>query len=169
MADPLSIAASIAGLLTLTTKIAFESYSFISTVKDHPKELSHFTTEISLFKILFEQLVSHSNDAIQYQDRLVVFEQVFSAIVVDEFEKLLKEIEMSVKECQKIQGRRGDNFRKAVLWPFKARAVKEVLKKFADYRVHFNSALTVDLRLVSFQVTRTVTMRKTTDLIVIMV
>jgi len=47
MADPLSIAASIAGLISLAQSIVKEGYSYIRTAQGYPDELSELVTEVT--------------------------------------------------------------------------------------------------------------------------
>lgn len=56
MADPLSIAASVAGLLTLTTQIGMKAGELCSAAKDAPKSISQIQDEMEELNLIFCQV-----------------------------------------------------------------------------------------------------------------
>ena len=141
MADPLSIAASIAGLLALCGKIISEGYTFANSVHNCPKELPLYLQEISLLSAVFAQFTALASANTQPASAL---QQVVASSATTDCEQLLKVVENTVKQCQQIQRQRGNNLRKALIWPFKERETKETLERLRHFRDHFGVALSVD-------------------------
>lgn len=56
MADPLSIAASVAGLVTLTAQVSISIITYSKAVKDETKSVQEITQELSLMRSVLEQL-----------------------------------------------------------------------------------------------------------------
>ncbi|RPB26204.1 hypothetical protein L211DRAFT_804942, partial [Terfezia boudieri ATCC MYA-4762] len=133
MADPLSAAGSIAGILSLAGPILAEGYAYIASVRDSPNALKQLLSETSRLQAVLGQI-----------DELVRESATnTSAMTASD---LLKSVHSSIKRCERIPGQSAKNIGRAIVWPFKEREVKENLDRFQRLINTFELALSIESR-----------------------
>ena len=152
MTDPLSIAASIAGLLSLAGPILAEGYTYIASVRDSPNALKQLLSEISRLEAVLgqiDELASESatnNSIVQTQCARQRISEVITPDTVKTASDLLKSVHASIKMCERTPGQSAKNIGRAIVWPFKEREVKEKLDRFKRLIHTFELALSIESR-----------------------
>lgn len=149
MADPLSIASGVAGLVGLSSHVLAEGYHFIRVVEDCPRALRALLSETAAINSILDQiqtLISGSSFANGYQSKISrqALDSLIRLRALDDGRVLLKTIQSALKKCEQINGERMNNLRKRVIWPFQEREVKEMLNRLASIREMFTAALSAD-------------------------
>jgi len=151
MADPLSIAASIAGLLSLAGPILAEGYAYISSVRGSPSALKQLLSEVSRLDAVLGQIdelareSATSTGAVVQTQRSRVSE-VITPDTIKTASDLLKSVQSSIKQYERIPGQNAKNIGRAIVWPFKERDVKENLDRFKRLIDIFELALSIESR-----------------------
>jgi hypothetical protein len=118
MAEFVSIASGIAGLITLSTAVLAARYEFISTVSSASEDFKGLVRETAYLSTLLSQLISHS-----------LSEQAVSQIashtlirqgVLQDCENVLRNIQSLICDCEY-----RNSTMNALLWPLKQ---KEIVK-----------------------------------------
>jgi len=151
MADPLSIAASIAGLLSLAGPILAEGYAYIASVRNSPNALKQLLSEISRLEAVLGQIdelagESRTNTGALVQTQTSRVSEVITADTIETASDLLKSVQSSIKQCERIPGQNAKNIGRAIVWPFKEREVKENLDRFERLINTFELALSIESR-----------------------
>jgi len=153
MTDPLSIAASIAGLLSLAGPILAEGYAYITSVRDSPNALKQLLSEISRLEAVLGQIdefacesAANNSTGVQTQGSRQRFSEVITPDTVKTASDLLKSVHSSIKMCERIPGQSAKNIGRAIVWPFKEREVKEKLDRFKGLTNTFELALSIESR-----------------------
>ena len=151
MADPLSIAASIAGLLSLAGPILAEGYTYIASVRDSPNALKQLLCEIGRLEAVLGQIdeltrESATNTGAVVQTQPSRVSDIITPDTIKTASDLLKAVQSSIKQCERIPGQSAKNIRRAIVWPFKEREVKENLDRFKRLIDIFDSELSIESR-----------------------
>jgi ATP-dependent Clp protease ATP-binding subunit ClpA len=145
MADPLSVAASIAGLVSLASEVAkacYSCYQFYRAAAKAPESLQQVIAELGLLRKVLSDL-----------------EGIYIARTEDlpSVENVMKEVENCRVEIEDF-GRRLDpkchDFRRGVVrlkWPSKEKEVKQFISHLQTYRATFDSAKSNDGLLLAMQ------------------
>lgn len=149
MADPLSIASGVAGLVALCSKILAEGYHFIRVVEDCPRALRALLSETAAIDSILDQiqrLLTISTEQVQSQNQLSnrALASLIKLNALDDCRLLLKNVDVAVKRCKQVNGERFTNMRKRVIWPFQEREVKEMMTRLGSMREIFTAAISVD-------------------------
>lgn len=133
MAEPLSIASGVAGIITLSSAVVAASYKYFSSVRSAPEDLKKLVREISLLNTLILQFVTQSLDTAQAPrkalDALVdqaVFEDCFAT---------LKAVQKHLDNSQPVQGSTSKNALRVLIWPLKKDDIaksRERVGRFCD-------------------------------------
>jgi len=148
MADPLSIIASIAGLLSLAGPILAEGYAYVASVRDSPNALKQLLCEIGRLEAVLGQIDELARESATNTSAVVQTQRsrVSDVITPDTASDLLKSVHSSIKQCERIPGQSAKNIGRAIVWPFKEREVKENLDRFKRLIDIFESALSIESR-----------------------
>ncbi|RPB19250.1 hypothetical protein L211DRAFT_871382 [Terfezia boudieri ATCC MYA-4762] len=152
MADPLSIAASIAGLLSLAGPILAEGYTYIASVRNSPNALKQLLSEISRLEAVLGQIdeftlgSATNTSSIQTQGLKQRISEVITPDTIKAASDLLKSVHSSIKHCERIPGQSAKNMGRAIVWPFREREVKENLDRFQRLINTFELALSIESR-----------------------
>jgi len=151
MADPLSIAASIAGLLSIARSILAEGYGYIASVRDSPNALKQLLSEISQLEAILGQIdelvrenAVNASPATQSSRHRV--SEIITPDTIKTASDLLKSVQSSIKLCERTPGQSARNVGRAIVWPFKEREVKESLDRFWRLINTFELALSLESR-----------------------
>ena len=138
MADPLSISASIASLVTITDAVFRRRFKYVKTVKGAPTELSALTSAMgALSGILHHLALVASQLEGEQWDATVQANHIYSCLqTVDKVRKILDTFE----SC----GSRSMKPIKRLRWPFSAPEAKALCAEIEEHKTTLSLALTVD-------------------------
>src|SRR4051812_480840 len=107
MADPLSIASGIAGLITLSTAVLAAGYKYVNSVSSAPENFRSLICETASLSALLSQLISYSlsGDSIQRISSLGSLQQD----LVQDCWKTLCSIQSLIRDCELLGGSRRKN------------------------------------------------------------
>ena len=148
MADPLSIASGIAGLLSLAAALVQTGGEYTSSVLNCPSEVQQLVAEVSILTAVLGQLsalaarCSVGNGRNGDLDRL---RQVITPLAIEQSKALFQEIEEILGKYREIVTKSKGVVR-AVVWPLKGKGVERALVKLRELRDNFTTAVTVDSR-----------------------
>ena len=141
MADPLSITASISGLITLADIIFGRIYKYVKAVKKAPKEISALSAEIgALYGVLSNlHLVScqleheHAGPTTRNHHIQSCYQ------TLEHVKSILDRDDTSLLRDEKIE-----TFKRRLKWPFKSSEVKELIAEVERHKATLGLALNVD-------------------------
>lgn len=145
--DPLSISASIAGLVSITEMIAGKSYKYIKDAKGATKEVKKLLEEITeLFGILNSlRLVSsrYENEA---------FECTMQSHHIHSCHSLLEKIKErldkgdpdQVDKTKSTLHQKASTFGRTLIWPFSSTETKSLIAEIATHKSTMSLALAAD-------------------------
>ena len=141
MADPLSITASIAGLVTFADTIFCRIYKYVKAVKKAPKEISALSAEIgalygvlSNLRLLSCQLEHEQAASTTRQHHIHSCFQTLEHV-----KSILDRDGTSLLHDEKIE-----TFKRRLKWPFKSSEVKELIAEIDRHKATLGLALNVD-------------------------
>ncbi|KAK0380216.1 hypothetical protein CLIM01_02441 [Colletotrichum limetticola] len=134
MADPLSIAASIAGLLSLADIVFLRLSKYIKSVKNAEKEISDLCKEVNLVGGTVNML-SRLATSLEAEDESPI--QGFRMHHVDGCAAILSEI---VNKTKKYEDKSGGRLKK-LFWPYTSSKTKEMLADLSRHKENMNLAL----------------------------
>ena len=137
--DPLSIAASIAGLVALSSKALHAVVGFHDDVKDAPKEVAGLVQELtSMRAVLLEfELFLRSKSAFS-----ISFGQ--SSLLVTALASCTNSVESLTGKLQKFEKAGLSRALERFKWPFSEKETKKEVEKLRRYVATFQFALTVE-------------------------
>ena len=148
MADPLSIASGIAGLLSLAAALVQTGGEYTSSVLNCPSEVQQLVAEVSILTAVLGQLsalaarCSVGNGRNGDLDRL---RQVITPLAIEQSKALFQEIEEILGKYREAATKFKQAMR-AAIWPRKEKEIERALAELRKLRDNFNTAVTVDLR-----------------------
>ena len=123
MAEPLSIASGIAGLITLATAVLAAGYKYLNSFSSAPEDFKSLVRETACLSAVLSQLISYSLSE-QTVPQIVSHSLVQQDIFKD-CEQTLHNIQLLIRDCELVSGQRKKNAMNALLWPLKQ---KEIIK-----------------------------------------
>ena len=141
MTDPLSISASIAGLVTLADIVFRRTYKYVKAVKKAPKEISALSTEIgALYGVLSNlELVSRQLEH-EKSDLTTRTHHIHSCYqTLERIKSILDRDETSLLGDDRLE-----DLRRKLRWPFKSSEVKDVIAEIERHKSTLGLALNVD-------------------------
>jgi len=147
MADPLSVAASVTGLLTLAATALTKGYAILRSLQGSSKEVERLLTELSQLTGLLCALSAQKEQA----ERTTEVEGPRNAEISQVLESSLNDCRKTMKKLQEILEKL-EKSRKAILaikWQFCEPEINKMIQEIARYRQIFALCLGVDLRQVS--------------------
>lgn len=140
MADPLSIAGSIAGLISICDVVFQKLHRYVREVKSAEKEVQELKNEVAnLSGVLHNlRLIAEDLEADDTQQYSLRLDEVNSTLsILHELNDMLKKIGLPDSgKCRETLRR--------LIWPFKAIKVKEFLDSIRQHRDNLTLALTAD-------------------------
>lgn len=139
MADPLSVSASIAGLVTITDMVFRRTFRYIKTVKGAPKELSALTTAMGALSGILHNL-SLLADQLEGEtfDTTIQANHIYSCLqTVDKIQGILDKFDSATgNHSMKVMGR--------LKWPFSVAEAKDLCIEIEGHKTTLGLALTAD-------------------------
>ncbi|KAK8032693.1 hypothetical protein PG990_002427 [Apiospora arundinis] len=133
MADPLSISASVAGLVTLADIVFDRLIAYGKSVKHAEAESRKLAREVVILRGLLDSL-SRLADALHHES----FDSKFRMHHLEACERTLSEIHETLKKHA------GGNAAKNLIWPFKERHLKELHENLSRHKETINTALSAN-------------------------
>ena len=138
--DPLSISASVAGLITLTELIVSRGYEFLKGVKNAKDEISQLLVEITA---LFGVLQSLRLVALRFEGQH--FDTTLQLAYIQSCQKLVDQIHVNLKAalpedsdgCWRAAG-------KSLRWPLSGKETKALIADVGKHKATLSLALNVD-------------------------
>jgi hypothetical protein len=141
MGDPVSISASIAGLITTADIVFRRTFKYIKAVKGAQKEIAALSTEITgLFGILnglhlvARQLEGEAFESISRAHHIYSCQQTLEKI-----KSLLEESDPSLLQDQPVQ-----SVKRKLRWPFSASETRGLIAEVERHKSTLSLALTAD-------------------------
>ena len=145
--DPLSISASIAGLISITDMIASKSYKYIKEARGASKEVKKLLEEIT---DLFGILNSLRLVAARYQEEH--FDSTMQSQHIHTCHALLEKIKYRLDKADPSQvdenktafRQKASTFGRTLVWPFTSAETKALIAEVADQKATLSLALAAD-------------------------
>ena len=140
--DPLSISASIAGLVNLADIVFGRTYKYMKAVKNAPKDIAKLTSEISaLYSILSGlRLVSDQLES-------DVFESATRPYHIHSCQETLEKVKSILERdpaASSLQDQPLQTLKRRLRWPFTASEVKDLLAEIERHKATLGLALNAD-------------------------
>ena len=139
MADPLSISASIAGLVTITDAVFSRTFKYIKAVKSAPNDLSALTLAMGALSGILNNLslVSCQLEGESF-DTTIQTNHIHSCLqTVDKVRTMLDKFDMS-------SGGSKMTTMKRLRWPFSASEAKDLCTEIEGHKATLSLALNAD-------------------------
>lgn len=139
MADPLSVSASIAGLVTITDAVFCRTFKYVKAVKEAPKELADLTLAMGTLSGIL-----HNLNLVAYQLEGQPFDTTIQANhihlclqTMDKIRTILDKFDLSnqgfsIKAIKRLR------------WPFSASEAKDLCTEIEGHKASLSLALTAD-------------------------
>lgn len=144
MADPLSVASGIAGLLALSGTILAAGYKYVHDVKEAPQELRMLLGKTAALDTLLDQLRALASRKGALQG---TFNAIANGTAIEDCKELLGSLHHLIKECEQVPGQKKRNFVKSLVWPLKEAGTQKLLVRLGQLIDTFTAAITVDTAL----------------------
>jgi hypothetical protein len=140
MAEPLSIASGVAGIITLSSAVVAAGYKYLSSVRSAPEDLKKLIQEIAALNTLISQLVAHS---LTLDGPHKAIDAVADQDLIQSCQQTLNSVQEYLRESNPGSGSRGKNAIKVLWWPLK----RDDIVKGRDHIRRLCSTLTTALTL----------------------
>ena len=141
MTDPLSVSASISGLITLADIVFRRTYKYVRAVKKAPKEISALSAELgSLYGILNSlQLISRQleDETFDTSTRIHHVQSCFETL--EHVRSILDKDDTSSLRDQRLE-----TLKRRLRWPFTSSEVKDLIAEIERHKATLGLALNVD-------------------------
>lgn len=117
MAEPLSIASGVAGIITLSSAVVAANYTYFSSVRSASEDLKNLVREISLLNTLVLQFATQSLDKGQAPRKAL--DALVDQAVFDDCLATLKAVQKHLDHIQLTPGSSSKNALRALTWPLK--------------------------------------------------
>ena len=140
MADPISVSASIAGLITITDTVFNRTFKYVKSVKGAPNEVSSLVLMVgALSGILHNLHLVASQLEGEPFDTAIQVNHVYSCIqTVEKVEKILDKFQSSSARSQNMETM------KRLKWPFSVSEAKTLCAEIEGHKTTLSLALNVD-------------------------
>lgn len=160
MAEPLSISASIAGLVNLAELVLGRVYKYVKDVKNAPKDITVLSTEIgAIYGMLSNlRLLSEQLESDKFQSTIRVHHVYACQQTLEKVISILEKDDVPLLHSQRL-----GTLKRALQWPFTSSEVKTLVDEIARHKATLILALNADgmvglLRALSSQHDINVTM-----------
>ena len=144
MADPVSISASIAGLVSLADIVFSRIYKYVKAVKNASKDITKLSSAIgALYGVLSSlRLVSDQleNEAFELTARAHLIHSCYHTL------ERLKAI-LDKDDASAFQDQPFEKIKRKLRWPFTSTEVRDLLKELEEHKSTLGLALNVDSKL----------------------
>ncbi|KAJ4032240.1 hypothetical protein NW761_012799 [Fusarium oxysporum] len=142
MADPLSLAASIAGLISLADLVFKNTYKFVRAAKDAKDEIQCLVDEINNLASVLRRLEALTSDL---EDEGQSFDPTLRNHYLNHCYKTFHRIESRVKKASdSFKKSKFDGIVRQLKWPFSSSETKELLAELSRHKETISVALLAD-------------------------
>ncbi|KAF5671107.1 hypothetical protein FDENT_10991 [Fusarium denticulatum] len=142
MADPLSLAASIAGLISLADLVFKTTYKFVRAAKDAKDEIQSLLDEINNLSSVLRRLEALTSDL---EDEGQSFDPTLRNHYLNHCYKTFNKIESRVKKASdSFKKSKFDGIVRQLKWPFSVSETKEFLAELSRHKETISVALLAD-------------------------
>ncbi|KAG5756927.1 hypothetical protein H9Q70_000467 [Fusarium xylarioides] len=142
MADPLSLAASIAGLISLADLVFKTTYKFVRAAKDAKDEIQSLLDEINNLASVLRRLEGLTSDL---EDEGQSFDPTLRNHCLNQCYKTFNRIEFRVKKAsESFKKSKFDGIVRQLKWPFSSSETKELLAELSRHKQTISVALLAD-------------------------
>ncbi|KAF5608574.1 uncharacterized protein FSUBG_4502 [Fusarium subglutinans] len=142
MAEPLSLAASIAGLISLADVIFRTTYKFVRAAKDAKDEIQSLVDEISNLSSVLRRLEALTSDL---EDEGQSFDPTLRNHYLNHCYKTFNKIESRVKKAsESFKKSKFEGIVRQLKWPFSSSETKELLAELSRHKETISVALLAD-------------------------
>ncbi|EMT62613.1 hypothetical protein FOC4_g10006237 [Fusarium odoratissimum] len=142
MADPLSLAASIAGLISLADLVFKTTYKFVRAAKDAKDEIQSLVDEINNLASVLRRLEALTSDL---EDEGQSFDPTLRNHYLNHCFKTFNRIELRVKKAsESFKKSKFDGIVRQLKWPFSSSETKELLAELSRHKETISVALLAD-------------------------
>ncbi|KAF5568221.1 ankyrin repeat [Fusarium phyllophilum] len=142
MADPLSLAASIAGLISLADLVFKTTYKFVRAAKDAKDEIQSLLDEINNLASVLRRLEALTSDL---EDEGQSFDPTLRNHCLNQCYKTFNRIEFRVKKAsESFKKSKFDGIVRQLKWPFSSSETKELLAELSRHKQTISVALLAD-------------------------
>jgi ankyrin repeat protein/uridine kinase len=141
MADPLSVASGVAGLVGLAIQATQLTCRYVAEVNRAGEAALQFLTSLSLLRDVLERM-SESHDDLDLHS---ITKRHPDILVYDKFEKCKASLEKVRKKLEALFREDGTiRKRKALIWPFQSSETASLITQLQDFRDTFAATLTAE-------------------------
>lgn len=161
MADPLSIASGIAGLLTLSSAVVGVGYRFIHGVASAPREFAELIREIAYLNSLVSQIVSF-----QFERPTILDNGSLEQSIVSDCEAALKDVQRLLQTLEKKQTSNSGRILGSLSWPIKEKDITRSRERINRLCTTIQSSISIESasKISSMELKIEETLKLTTDL-----
>ncbi|KAF4339492.1 hypothetical protein FBEOM_6613 [Fusarium beomiforme] len=142
MADPLSLAASIAGLISLADLVFKTTYKFVRAAKDAKDEIQSLVDEVNNLASVLRRLEALTSDL---EDEGQSFDPTLRNHYLNHCYKTFNRIELRVKKAsESFKKSKLDSIVRQLKWPFSSSETKELLAELSRHKETISVALLAD-------------------------
>jgi hypothetical protein len=153
MADPLSIVASIAGILTLAGTVIRKTYRYGSDVKGAPEDVTNFLRELTITTGLLAALKTLAENDAQTKPPTLPSNGSLASICgkhgalefcKKSLESVCKELDGQESRPSLSKTQKVDRLTGRLKWPFQKDRIKELVEQLERQKGAFTLALSID-------------------------
>lgn len=142
MADPLSLAASIAGLISLADLVFKTTFKFVRAAKDTKDEIQNLLDEINNLASVLRRLEALTSDL---EDEGQSFDPTLRNHYLNHCYKTFNKIDSRVRKAsESFKKSKFDGIIRQLKWPFSSSETKELLAELSRHKETINVALLAD-------------------------
>jgi hypothetical protein len=141
MSDPLSVAASIAGLITIADVVVRKSYQYLRSLQNVEKPAKKLIDEVN---VLYGILRSLKNVAEYLESEDYKFDPATQIHYVHSCQQSLKRIQELLDKAEPSSTPRSRNIKKKLKWPFAKDKTEELLAEIEHHKATMTLAMTAD-------------------------
>jgi hypothetical protein len=142
MAELLSIASGIAGLITLSTAVLAAGYKYVNSVSSAPEDFKSPIRETVSLSAVLSELISHSLSE-QTVQQIASYTLIQQGLFQD-CGNTLRNIQSLIRECELVGGQRRKNAVNALLWPLKQKEIIKNRERLGRLCASLHTAISVD-------------------------
>ncbi len=145
MADPISAASGIVGLIAFGSKILSEGYAFVASAYRAPQVLRELLCEIAALDAVLYRFKSLVDEGADVESRSGVLGDLVQSGAITKCNESLLPILRSIDQCRQVKGQEVRNLGRRMMWPFRESEAKDALAWVSRIRGHLSAALTADM------------------------
>jgi|SRR6266536_3228620 len=142
--DPLSIVASVAGILALGSTAISKGYSFVASTRSLPKELEHLLQETMALNQILAQFLALSHQQSSKSARRGALVSLETSGVFDDCKASLESLDKVLAKYQQQVGEKGRNWKKTMTWQSHSKEVNKILLSIQRSQGVLQAAIAVD-------------------------